>query len=79
MKIVNIGRNSLIVKDIRGNKITINPNEQADVAKNVALSLKNRYKILIIEEKSPVHTFVEEKKAEESKKEVVEEKKNKKK
>lgn len=74
MKIVNIGRNSLIVKDIRGNKITIDPNEQADVAKNVALSLKNRYKILIIED-----TFVEEKKAEESKKEVVEEKKNKKK
>lgn len=69
MKIVNIGRNSLIVKDIRGNKITIDPNEQADVTKNVALSLKNRYKILIIEEN----------KAEESKKEVVEEKKNKKK
>lgn len=75
MKIVNLGRNSLIVKDIRNNKITINPNEQADVAENVALSLKNRYKILIIEEKSPVQTFIEEIKVEETK----EEKKKKKK
>lgn len=75
MKIVNVGRNSLIVKDIRNNKITINPNEQADVAENVALSLKNRYKILIIEEKSPVQTFIEEIKVEETK----EEKKKKKK
>lgn len=75
MKIVNVGRNSLIVKDIRNNKITINPNEQADVAENVALSLKNRYKILIIEEKSPVQTFIEEIKIEETK----EEKKKKKK
>lgn len=77
MKIVNIGRNSLIIKDIRGNKITINPNEQADVEESLALSLKNRYRILIIEEKTPVQNIVEEVKAEPEVKK--EEKKKKKK
>ena len=54
MKIVNLGKNSLIIKDIRGNKITVEPNEQADVAENVANSLKSRYNILVIEEKKEV-------------------------
>jgi len=54
MKIVNLGKNALIIKDIRGNKISVEPNEQADVTEKVANSLKARYNILVIEEKKEV-------------------------
>ena len=60
MKIVNLGNNSLIIKDIRGNKIVLNTNEQADVTESTALMLRNRYKILIIEEKKVVEAPVVE-------------------
>lgn len=68
MKIVNLGKNSLIIKDIRGNKITVEPNEQADVTEKVANSLKSRYNILVIEEKKVVEEVVEEPVVKKSKK-----------
>ncbi|MBR0540758.1 MAG: hypothetical protein IJK26_00965 [Clostridia bacterium] len=68
MKIVNLGKNSLIIKDIRGNKITVEPDEQADVTEKVANSLKARYNILVIEEKKVVEEVIEEPVVKKSKK-----------
>lgn len=50
MKVINIGSNNIVVKDIRGNAITVNPYQIVEVSEKQAQRLAKVYKFKIVED-----------------------------